>query len=105
MAYLVSLTDRALNDLAYLYDWVNVETSEAAAEWYNGLEHAIYTLEKQATRCPLTPESYKLRHLLYGRKPHIYRAIYRVLENRKQVEVLHIRHGAMHAFEPQSLLC
>lgn len=41
--------------------------------------------------CPVTPESDKLRHLLYGHKPHIYRAIYRVLEKQKQVEALHIR--------------
>jgi len=37
--------------------------------------------------------------LLYGIKPHIYRVIYRVLENRKQVEVLHIRHGARRRFK------
>ncbi len=27
-------------------------------------------------------------------KPHLYRVIYGVLEKRKHVEVLHIRHGA-----------
>jgi toxin ParE1/3/4 len=86
VAYLVSLAERALKDLAYLYDWVNVETSQAAAEWYNGLETAIYTLEKYPNRCPLTSESYKLRQLLYGRKPHIYRVIYRVLENRRKLK-------------------
>jgi mRNA-degrading endonuclease RelE of RelBE toxin-antitoxin system len=32
--------------------------------------------------------------LLYGRKPHVYRVIYRVLEKQKRVDVLHIRHGA-----------
>jgi len=42
----------------------------------------------------LTPEKSQFRHLLYGRKPHIYRVIYRVLEKRSQVEVLHICHGA-----------
>jgi len=104
VAYLVRLTDRALSDLAYLYARVNVETSEAAARWYNGLEDAIYSLEKQPTRCPLTPESNKCRHLLYGHKPHIYRVIYRVLENQKQVEVLHIRHGAMRDFESKELM-
>jgi plasmid stabilization system protein ParE len=47
----------------------------------------------------VTPESDKFRHLLYGNKPHIYRAIYRVLEKQKQVEVLHIRHGARRRFK------
>jgi mRNA-degrading endonuclease RelE of RelBE toxin-antitoxin system len=36
-----------------------------------------------------------LRHLLYGRTPHVYRAIYEVDERKKIVRVLTIRHGAM----------
>jgi toxin ParE1/3/4 len=53
-------------------------------------------MEEQPNRRPVTPESDKFRDLLYGNKPHIYRATYRVLEKQKQVEVLHIRtaHGA-----------
>jgi toxin ParE1/3/4 len=103
MAYLVSLTERALSDLAYLYEWIRAETSEAAIEWYNGLEEAIFSLEERPVRCPVTPESKKYRHLLYGHKPHIYRVIYQVLEKQKEVEVLHIRHGAMRAFKPEEL--
>jgi len=41
----------------------------------------------------------RLRHLLYGHKPHVYRLIYRIVEKPKRVEVLHIRHGAMNKFE------
>jgi plasmid stabilization system protein ParE len=37
--------------------------------------------------------------LLYGHKPHIYRAIFRVLEKQKRVEVLHVRHGARRRFK------
>lgn len=44
------------------------------------------------------PESNKFRHLLYGNKPPIYRVIYRELEKQKQVDVLHIRHGARRSF-------
>jgi toxin ParE1/3/4 len=82
--------DRALSDLPYLYEWIGAESGEAAAQWYNGLEDAIYSLEEQPARCPRTPESDRYRHLLYGHKPHIYRVIYRVLEKQKQVDVLHI---------------
>jgi plasmid stabilization system protein ParE len=103
MAYLVSLTERALSDLAYLYEWIGAETSEVAGQWYNGLEDAIFSLEQRPTRCPVTPESKKYRNLLYGHKPHIYRAIYHVLERQKEVVVLHIRHGAMRAFKPGEL--
>ena len=78
---------------------INAEHSDAALKWYRGFKEAILSLEEQPNRCPVTPESDKLRHLLYGNKPHIYRAIYRVLEKQKQVEVLHIRHGARRRFK------
>ena len=99
MAYLVNLTARAQRDLAALYGHINAEDSDAALKWYRGFKEAILSLEEQPNRCPATPESDKFRHLLYGNKPHIYRAIYRVLEKQKQVEVLHIRHGARRVFK------
>ena len=99
MAYLVNLTARAERDLAVLYGHINAEDSDAALKWYRGFKEAILSLEEQPSRCQVTPESDKFRHLLYGNKPHIYRAIYRVLEKQKQVEVLHIRHGARRRFK------
>jgi toxin ParE1/3/4 len=98
MAYLVNLTSRAQRDLAHIYRAIDAEHSDAALIWYRGLRQAILSLEEHPNRCPVTPENNKLRHLLYGNKPHIYRAIYRVLEKQKQVEVLHIRHGAQRRF-------
>ncbi|MNC96354.1 hypothetical protein D3C83_137090 [compost metagenome] len=78
---------------------INAEDSDAALEWYRGFKEAILSLEERPNRCPVTPESGKFRHLLYGNKPHIYRAIYRVLEKQKQVDVLHIRYGARRWFK------
>lgn len=79
MAYRVELTVRARRDLDYLYEWVHAGESIAAAGWYNGLEKAVYRLEQLPRRCPVAPESRKtgrqLRNLLYGRRPHVYRAI------------------------------
>jgi plasmid stabilization system protein ParE len=94
MAYVVSLTTRAERDLARLYGEVNAEHSDAALKWYRGLTDTILSLEKRPNRCPVTPEKARLRHLLYGHKPHIYRAIFRVVERDRHVMVLHIRHGA-----------
>ena len=94
MAYLVSITSRAERDLADLYGEINADQSDAALEWYRALKDSILSLEEQPNRCPLIRKRNKLRHLLYGHKPHVYRVIYRVLEKRKEVEVLHIRHGA-----------
>jgi toxin ParE1/3/4 len=100
MTYAVRLTDRAQRDLAHLFESINAEYSVAATEWYIGFTGAILSLELQPHRCPVTPENHKLRHLLYGKKPHIYRAIYQISEKQKQVTVLHIRHGARQKFNP-----
>ena len=94
MGYLVNVTLRAEHDLKRLYLEINVAESDTALKWYRGLKDAILSLEDNPNRCPMTSETSRLRHLLYGKKPHIYRVIYRVMERAKRVEVLHIRHGA-----------
>ncbi len=103
MAYLVSITSRAERDLAHLYGEINAEHSDAALKWYLGLKEAILSLEVRPNRCPVTRRRDKLRHLLYGHNSHTYRVIYRVLENQKQVEVLHIRHGARRKLKTSDL--
>jgi toxin ParE1/3/4 len=99
MAYQVRITARAERDLAILLYDVHAEQSAAALKWYRGLKQAVLSLEQLPDRCPVTPENPQLRHLLYGRKPHIYRVIFRIQEKRKRVEVLHIRHGARRGFK------
>jgi len=99
MAYLVNVTARAERDLALIFADINAAHSDPALEWYRRLKTAILSLEKYPHRCPVTPENANLRHLLYGHKPDVYRVIYRVVENRKQVDVLHVRHGARRSFK------
>jgi toxin ParE1/3/4 len=94
MAYRVSITNRAKRDLKLIYRYIHAADSAMADAWFNGLEKAVYSLEKQPNRCPATPENKKLRHLLYGHKPHVYRIIFRVTERHAHVTVLHVRHGA-----------
>ena len=94
MAYRVNITSRAERDLEQLYTRINAEASDVALQWYGGLQKGIFSLEEHPKRCPVIRAKDKMRHMLYGRKPHVYRVIYRVLERQKQVEVLHIRHGA-----------
>lgn len=55
MAYRVEMTARATRDLDYLYQQIHGAESLAAARWYNGLEKAIYTLERFPRRCPVAP--------------------------------------------------
>jgi toxin ParE1/3/4 len=76
--------------------------SSAAARWFNGLEKALHTLEHFPHRCPVAPEAASLgrplRHLLYGKKPHVCRAIYEIDDSQNTVYVLTIRHGAREEF-------
>jgi plasmid stabilization system protein ParE len=104
VAYVVRLTARAERDLADLYEAINAESSEAALEWYSGLATAIRSLDHHPNRCPVVPEDSSFRHLLYGHKPHIYRVIYRVVERKREVQVVHVRHGARQGIEPSDVV-
>ncbi len=107
MAYRVEFAARAVRDLEILYLEKNAAESTAAARWYNGLEQALHALETHPNRCPVAPEARKvkrrLRQLLYGFRPHVYRVIYEVDERRQEVSVLTIRHGAMKRLEASDL--
>ena len=98
MAYRVELTDRAARDLELLYLEKRAVESQAAARWYNRLEEAMSALGRYPYRCPVAPESRKTKrklwHLLYGKKPHVYRVIYEINEQQQAVSVLTIRHAA-----------
>ena len=85
---------RAERDFVALYEAIGAQHSDAALRWLSGLQRAVLTLENNPKRCPMTPETKDLRHLVYGRKPHIYRVIFRIVERRGEVQILHIRHGA-----------
>jgi plasmid stabilization system protein ParE len=99
MEYRVEITDRALRDLDDLYFNINAEESIPAARWYNRLEKSIQSLDHLPYRCPIAPESKKtdrvLRHLLYGRRPRVYRVLFEIHEPRLKVLILTIRHWAM----------
>ena len=99
MAYRVKITPRAERDLLLLYYRIDARSSQAALVWYRGLRQAIRSLRANPHRSPVTPENEYFRHLLYGHKPHAYRVIYRVTERYKQVDILHIRHGAQQEFK------
>jgi toxin ParE1/3/4 len=107
MAYRVEFTDRAARDLASLYEEKHADETEAAARWFNGLEKAVGTLEYLLRRCSAAPESGKigrtLRHLLYGKKPHVYRVIFEIDKVHKAVKILTIRHGARQEFKTGEL--
>ena len=94
MAYVVKIGLRPERDLDLLYEQINAEYSNAALKWCQDLWDAILRLETKPNRGSIFQKRGKLRQLLYGHRPHVYRVIWRVVERQKQVEILHIRHGA-----------
>jgi plasmid stabilization system protein ParE len=76
-----------------IYNYVKADDSRHAFAWFNGLAKAIYSLERFPGRGPVIPENKKLRHLLFGKKPQIYRIIYAVDKRNHVANVLHIRHA------------
>jgi plasmid stabilization system protein ParE len=94
MPYHVELSKRAELDLERIFDFIDAAESRAAAKWFNSLENLIASLATLPDRGTLTDYDRKLRYLLYGNKPHIYRILYRINERSKTVAVRHIRHGA-----------
>ena len=99
MGYRVKITPRAERDLGRIYHWIQALDSDSAAKWYWGLKDAIGTLRENPKRCPVTPENRNLRQLLYGNRANVYRVIYRVVEKRKEVDIVHIRHSARRAVD------
>ena len=97
MKYLVRLTARSLRDVEAIYIHVEGDASQHALAWFNRLANAIYSLERFPFRGPIIPENKRLRHLLFGKQPHVYRTIYAVDKRHHVVNVLHIRHGVRRA--------
>lgn len=99
MAYRVEYSSQAEADLDGILDWLIAQHAGAAGlHWLEGLELAVASLSEVPERCPLAPEDtrfrFEVRHLLYGRRPHVYRIIFTIESAR--VVVLHIWHGRRH---------
>jgi toxin ParE1/3/4 len=96
MDFRVELSEQAQRDIAAIYDWLQLQQAGDAGErWFLALRAAVASLTKLPSRCPLAPENRDspadVRHLLYGRRPHVYRILFAIEGD--VVQVLHIRHG------------
>lgn len=94
MEYAVKITARAEHDLEAIFQYVQADTSPAAEAWFTRFVDSIASLSKLPLRNPTPPEDPRLRQLLFGAKPHIYRIIYDVDTSTRTVTILHVRHGA-----------
>ena len=91
MVYRVEITARAERDLVDIYGQIQADNSPQAATWFNGMARAMNSLTQYPKRAPITPENSGLRHLLYGKKPYVYRIIFKIEEKTSTIYVLHIR--------------
>jgi len=96
MAFRVEYSSQAEADIDGILEWlIWKHAGEAGLRWFEGLEEAIASLSEMPHRCALAPENrsfpFEVRHLLYGRKPHVYRVIFRVIDD--MVYILHVWHG------------
>jgi plasmid stabilization system protein ParE len=93
MTYRVELTSRAERDLEMIFLEINASSSGAAERWFRALERKIIALRTMPDRGAIVPGTRGLRQILHGRKPDVYRIVYRVGSRAGVVLVLHIRHG------------
>ncbi|MEI9814851.1 MAG: type II toxin-antitoxin system RelE/ParE family toxin [Acidobacteriota bacterium] len=96
MAYRVEISAQAAADAADILTWlISHDAGDRGLQWFRALGDAIASLAQIPLRCPFAAESpqfaFEVRHLFYGRKPHVYRILF-TIEGRK-VHILHIRHG------------
>ena len=96
MAFRVEYSTEAEADLDGILEWLILQhAGETGLRWFEGLEEAVASLSTMPLRCSLAPENkrfpFEVRHLLYGRKPHVYRILFTIEGER--VVILHIWHG------------
>jgi plasmid stabilization system protein ParE len=97
MAFRVEITENAERRRpGGILEWlISQQAGEAGLRWFQGLEKAIASLAALPGRCPLAPENepfpFEVRQLLYGRRPHVYRVMFKV--ESETVYILHIWHG------------
>jgi plasmid stabilization system protein ParE len=96
MTFRVETTAAAEQDADAILGWLLSEhAGDTGIRWFAALQASIASLAEFPARCPLAPENvafpFEVRHLLYGRAPHVYRILFTIED--KTVHVLHIRHG------------
>jgi plasmid stabilization system protein ParE len=101
MAYRVSLSALAEADAYAAFERIREAAPTRAEKWLQRLFATILSLNDMPVRCPLIPETAELgffaRQLLYGKGRGVYRIIFHIQEEERQVRVLRIWHSSRHA--------
>ena len=96
MTFRVSISQEAEREGGAILEWLLSEyAGETGLRWFEGLEKAIASLAEMPERCSIAPENeefaFEVRHLLYGRKPHVYRVVFTIEGD--TVYILHLWHS------------
>lgn len=83
-----------MSDLSAIYSYICASTSPAASKWFDGLLAEISSLYSLPDRGTLIYSHRSNRRILFGRKPHFYRIVYRVDHSRDIVLIQRVEHGA-----------
>ncbi len=93
MQYQVIVTPSAKADIFEINTWFLENYPDLAESWLWGISQSVASLSKFPERCPVSLESESfdvvVRQLLYGKKPHIYRMLYSIQE--EKVYILRVR--------------
>ena len=93
MQYQVIITPSAKADIFETNAWFLENHPDIAEKWLWETSQKIMSLSKFPERCPISPESEAfdvvVRHLIYGKKPHIYRILFSNKE--EKVYILRVR--------------
>jgi len=105
MKFTVVIAPSAEADLEQAFLWAAARAPERASRWLAKFQQALASLQSLPERCGIAPESsdcdFEVRQLLFGRKPHVWRALYLIVG--MEVRVLHIRRAAMQPLDPSEL--
>lgn len=98
MGYKVVLMPQAESDLEEAFLYIFERAPDAARLWYKQIKTEILGLSKMPGRCPEAWEAEKLgiplRQLSFGKRTGVYRVIFLIMEKRREVHILAVRHAA-----------
>lgn len=104
MSYRVEMTDVAEAEAEQAMFWLLGVSPDYAGKWYDGLLRSFEGLSEMPYRFPIAPvpmpEEYDIRMMLYGRRSHMYRVLFRIIEDPQSdgsegiIRVLHVVHAA-----------
>lgn len=93
MQFQVVITPSAKADIFEINAWLLENYRDAAEGWLWGISQAVTSLSKFPERCRVSPESdafdVVVRQLIYGKKPHNYRILFSIQD--EKVYVLRVR--------------